>query len=91
MVSGLSKNVGFNPLISGSTRYTQLDSNALDKSNEIIKMLPEVQQKELLLLLQQLLKDVDPGSINAEMLLKIIEQYQDGIEGGTGLFIDKKV
>lgn len=91
MVSNVSNNVGLNPLINNNGQSAKLSSSSVDSSKAIINMLPEVQQKEMLLLLQQMLKGVDAGSLNAELLLKIIEQYQDGVEDGTGVFIDTKV
>lgn len=91
MVSSISNKVGLNPSISNNGQSTKLSSGSVDSSKAIINMLPEVQQKEMLLLLQQMLKGADPGSLNAELLLKIIGQYQDGVEDGTGIFVDTKV
>ena len=91
MISQISNNANLFFPTSGKANLKSIPQDFISDSQAIIDMLPQMQQQEMLLMLEQMLSDADAGSLNTEMLLKVISQYQSGVNGSKGLFIDSKI
>ena len=91
MISQISNNANLFFPTTGKVNLNSAPQDFVADSQAIIDMLPQMQQQEMLLMLEQMLSEADAGSLNTEMLLKVISQYQSGITGSKGLFIDSKI